>query len=88
MVFNFSHRPRPEPRPSLSWPKPMSTAQASVLEGRGHEKPSFTDSFRAKPSRHNTIGICKFATKYLLNPYGIYTSMVSTTLLPDIYGSL
>jgi hypothetical protein len=23
--------------------------------------------------------ICKFATKYLLNPYGIYTSMVSTT---------
>jgi hypothetical protein len=32
--------------------------------------------------------ICKFATKYLLNLYGIYTSKVSTTFLPDIYGSL
>ena len=29
--------------------------------------------------------IYKFATKYLLNPYGNYTYMVSTTLLQEIY---
>ena len=33
---------------------------------------------------HN-YSICKFATKYLLNHYGTYTYMVSTTLLQDIY---
>ena len=34
----------------------------------------------------NTILVCKFATKYLPNPYGIYTPIISTTLLWKIYG--
>ena len=31
---------------------------------------------------------CQICTTLLPNPYGIYTSMVSTDLLPYIYGSL
>ena len=34
----------------------------------------------------NTILVCKFATKYLPNPYGIYTPIRSTTLLQHVYG--
>ena len=30
-------------------------------------------------------GICNFPTENLWNPYNIYTSIISTTLLPDIY---
>ena len=32
-------------------------AQASVLEGQGRQKPSFTDGFQAEPSQHITTHI-------------------------------
>jgi hypothetical protein len=43
-----------KPRPSLSWPKPTSMAQALVLEGRSQGKPSLAGSFQAEPSWHIT----------------------------------
>ena len=52
----WSHRkPRLWPKPSLSRPKPTSTAQASLLRGPGREKPSLAGGFQAEPSRHITI---------------------------------
>ena len=49
-----SVKPRLEPKPSLSRPKPTSSAQASVLASRGLEKPSLAGGFQAEPSRHIT----------------------------------
>ena len=37
--------------------KPMSTAYATVLEGRGHKKLSFTNSLQAELGQHNTSGM-------------------------------
>ena len=53
-ILTISQRPRPELRPSLSWPRPTSTAQASDFEGRGQGKLSLASGFQAEPSRHIT----------------------------------
>src|SRR5271168_177063 len=54
----FSHRPPAKPRPSLSRPRPIATAQALILQSLSLEKPSLSRGFQAEPSQHITSLFC------------------------------